>query len=79
MIPFAGPFSPVPSNDTANSISVSAASLAFTSRGNVTINSTSTSVNPAASPNWLLTPECCNLRCYSTLNVFKSFSAIQIS
>ena len=41
--------------DTANYFSISIAVLTTTSRGNVTINSTSTIDNPLVSPNWLQT------------------------
>ncbi|MCJ1316773.1 hypothetical protein MMC15_002094 [Xylographa vitiligo] len=56
IIPFAAPFAHVPHDDPGNYFVVSATVLAFTSRGNVTINSASTTVNPIVSPNWLLTP-----------------------
>ena len=42
-------------NDSDNYASVTVAVLTTTSRGNVTINSTDTSLNPLISPNWLLT------------------------
>ncbi|KAM0796604.1 glucose-methanol-choline oxidoreductase [Usnea florida] len=45
----------VATNDSDNYASVTIAVLATTSRGNVTINSTDTSLNPLISPNWLLT------------------------
>lgn len=41
--------------DTANYAEISIALLTPTSRGNVTINSTSTDTNPAVDPNWLST------------------------
>ena len=45
----------VATNDSDNYASFAIAVLATTSRGNVTINSTDTSLNPLISPNWLLT------------------------
>lgn len=42
-------------NDSANYAAVSIAVLSTTSRGNVTINSIDTTVNPLISPNWLAT------------------------
>ena len=45
----------VTTNDSDNYASITIAVLATTTRGNVTINSTDTSLNPLISPNWLLT------------------------
>jgi choline dehydrogenase len=46
---------PSNSSDTNNYVSILFALLTATSRGNVTINTTDTSVNPLVSPNWLST------------------------
>ncbi|MCJ1381062.1 hypothetical protein MMC17_004171 [Xylographa soralifera] len=54
IIPFASPFAFVPATDTNNYIALSLAIDTTSSRGNVTINSTSTMVNPLISPNLLL-------------------------
>ncbi|KAL8945210.1 MAG: hypothetical protein Q9211_000260 [Gyalolechia sp. 1 TL-2023] len=53
LLPIAG-FA-APATDSANYATVSIAILAATSRGNVTIASTDTNVNPVVSTNWLLT------------------------
>lgn len=53
LLPLAG--ATVATNDSDNYASFTIAVLATTSRGNVTINSTDTSLNPLISPNWLLT------------------------
>ncbi len=53
LLPLAGATSET--NDSDNYASFTVAVLATTSRGNVTINSTDTSLNPLVSPNWLLT------------------------
>lgn len=47
--------SAAPTNDSDNYAAVSIEVLTTTSRGNVTINSSDTSVNPLISSNWLLT------------------------
>ena len=57
IIPFGAPFAPIPPTDTNNYLAVSVAVTAFSSRGNVTIKSASTTDNPIVSPNYLLTPE----------------------
>jgi choline dehydrogenase len=46
---------PANSSDTGNYVSFITVLLTPSSRGNVTINTTDTSVNPLVSPNWLLT------------------------
>ena len=43
------------SNDTTNYAAVGVVMMKYTSRGNVTINSTDTTVNPVVSVNWLIT------------------------
>ena len=47
--------STIPVNDTGNYITISTGLDTFTSRGNVTINSTDTAVNPVVNPAWLST------------------------
>ena len=47
--------STLPVNDTGNYITISTALDTFTSRGNVTINSTDTNNNPVVNPAWLST------------------------
>ncbi|MCJ1430299.1 hypothetical protein MMC29_008216, partial [Sticta canariensis] len=55
LLPLAG--TAAETNDSDNYASFTIAVLTTTSRGNVTINSTDTNLNPLVSPNWLLTSE----------------------